>query len=120
MFAITIKTTFQASHRLVMPGGGKEPLHEHKFIVTTEVNSSTLNNMGLVIDFNSLIALLEEITSILDNTNLEEDNYFKQSCSTEMIAQYIFENLEPKLPSSVNLQSIAVTEAPGCTVKFSK
>ena len=94
MFTITIKIKFEASHRLVMPGGWKEPLHKHKFTVNAEVNSNTLNSMGLVIDFHSLIALLEEITSVLEDTNLEENNYFKENCSAEMIAQYIFENLD--------------------------
>ena len=120
MFTVSIETKFQASHRLAMSGGWKEPLHKHNFSVTAKVNSTKLNSMGLVIDFQRFIDLLEEITSKLDNTNLNENKYFKENCSTEMVAKYLYEKLELKLPRNVKLQSVAVIEATGCAAKFSK
>ena len=37
-----------------------------------------------------------------------------------MIAKYIYERLEKKMPEGVNLKSVTVTEEPGCSASFKK
>lgn len=121
MFTVSVETHFWASHQLALPDGTKEPPHQHNWAVTAEVSGSELNRMGLVMDFQGLKAMLDNITGGLDNTAIEKIDYFQQNCSSaENIAEYIYKKLEPKLPHGVKLEAVRVGEERGCSAKFSK
>ena len=119
MFKVTVQTSFWASHQLTLPDGKKEPLHSHNWKVTAEVRGEKLNQTGLLIDFDKLKKLIDNITESFTNQPLENNEYFRNSNSTaEMIAKYIFENLQPQLPEHLILDCISVTEEEGCSGKF--
>ena len=121
MFTINVETHFCASHQLTLPNGVKEPLHCHDWLVTAEVSSKKLNNMGLVIDFGKLKKAVEKITAPFENNTLETIDYFRQNnSSAENVAKYIYEKLQQMLPKGVNLEAITVVEEPGCWAKFCK
>ncbi len=121
MFKVTVQTSFWASHQLILPDGKKEPLHSHNFKVTAEVSGEKLNYTGLLIDFNKLKKLIDNITESFTNQQLENNEYFRNSnLSAEMIAKYIFENLQPQLPEHLILDYISVTEEEGYSGKFFK
>ena len=121
MFTVSVETRFRASHRLTLPDGLKEPLHQHNWAVTADVSSVKLNSMGLVVDFRRLKAMVDDIIAEFDNTLLDRIDYFQRnSSSAETIAKYIYEKLEPKLPKGVKLNHIKVVEEPGCSAKSSK
>lgn len=124
MFTVSVETHFWASHKLAVSDAAKEPAHHHNWSVTAEVSSNRLNDIGLVMDFNRLKLMLDEIVagiSCPDNLGLEKIDYFQQNNpSAENVAKFIYEKLEPKLPKGVKLQSIKVVEEPGCSAKFTK
>jgi 6-pyruvoyltetrahydropterin/6-carboxytetrahydropterin synthase len=121
MFTISVETYFRASHRLIMPDGSKESSHFHKWLVTADVSSKKLNNMGIAINFHKLRALLDNLLDELDNTALERISHFQQNNPTaENVAKYIYDKLEPQLPKGIKLQNIKVVEEPGCSAKFGK
>jgi 6-pyruvoyltetrahydropterin/6-carboxytetrahydropterin synthase len=121
MFTIKVETRFWASHQLTLLDGSKEPLHHHNWVITAEVSSDKLDNTGLVMDFNLLRSMVEEIATGFDNVGLDSIDYFRRNNpSAENVAKYIFDKLEPKLPRGVKLRSIKATEEPGCSAKFSK
>jgi len=119
LFKVTVQTSFWASHQFTLPDGKKEPLHSHNWKVTAEVSGDKLNHSGLLIDFDKLKELIDNITEHFTNQQLENNEYFRTSNpSAEMIAKYIFENLQPQLPEQVMLDCIIVTEEQGCSGKF--
>ena len=121
MFTVSVETHFWASHQLTLPDGSKEPLHHHNWAVTVDVSSSKLNSMGLVMDFRQLKAMVDNIVAVFDNIQLEKLDYFQRNdSSAENVAEYIYEKLEPKLPTGVKLENIRVVEEAGCSAKFSK
>ena len=121
MFTVSVETHFWASHQLTLPDGRKEPVHRHNWLVTADVSSSKLNSMGLVMDFHRLKAMVDNIVAELDDTVLEEEDYFQRnSSSAEAVAKYIYEKLRTKLPKGVKLNHIGVIEEPGCSAKFGK
>jgi 6-pyruvoyltetrahydropterin/6-carboxytetrahydropterin synthase len=121
MFTISVETHFKASHQLILPDGSKEPLHHHDWAVTADVSSKKLNNMAVVMNFQNLKAVIDNIVAEFDNEALNSVHYFQQNNpSAENVAGYIFEKLEPKLPKSVRLENVKVVEEPGCLAKFSK
>jgi 6-pyruvoyltetrahydropterin/6-carboxytetrahydropterin synthase len=119
MLTVSVDTRFWASHQLTLPDGSKESVHSHNWSVTAEVGRDRLSNMGLVMDFNRLKAMLDNIVAEFDNMTLESIDYFRPiNSTTENVAKYIFEKLQLKLPKDVKLEAVTVTEEPGCSAKF--
>jgi 6-pyruvoyltetrahydropterin/6-carboxytetrahydropterin synthase len=76
---------------------------------------------GMVINFAQLKSRLMDVTSKLNETVLNQSEYFKDKCpSAENVAVYIFDRLEPTLPDNVLLKSIRVSEQVGCWAIYSK
>ena len=70
-------------------------------------------------NFYRLKKMLDNIIVEFADTQLEEHEYFAQkNPSTETIAQYIYERLEPDLPGNTKLELIRVVEKPGFAAEF--
>jgi 6-pyruvoyltetrahydropterin/6-carboxytetrahydropterin synthase len=120
MFTISVEAHFKASHQLTLPNGLKEPLHHHDWTVAADVGSNKLNKMAVVMNFQKLKAIIDNIVAEFDNKAINSVYYFQQNNpSAENVARYIFEKLEPELPKSVRLENVWVSEEPGCSAKFS-
>jgi 6-pyruvoyltetrahydropterin/6-carboxytetrahydropterin synthase len=121
MFTVSVETRFRASHQLARADGSKERPHRHQWFVTAHVSSETLDNRGVVMDFQQLKATLDNIVAELDKTTLSKIDYFQRNKpSAENVAKYIYEKLEPELPKGLRLRSIKVVEKPGCSARFAK
>ncbi len=121
MFTISVETRFWASHQLALPDGSKEPAHRHNWAVTADVSSDRLDSMGLVMDFNRLKTMVDNIVAQLNNKPLNGIDYFRQnSSSAENVAKYIYDKLNSQMPDGTGLDSITVAEEPGCSAKFGK
>jgi 6-pyruvoyltetrahydropterin/6-carboxytetrahydropterin synthase len=119
MWKVSVETHFWASHQLTLPDGSKEPAHSHNFSVTADVGAEKMTDMGLVMDFNRLKAMLDNIVADFDNVALDSIDYFKQNNPTaENVAKYIYEQLQSKLPKDVELEAIRIIEEPGCSAEF--
>ena len=119
MFTIRVETHFRASHRLTLPDGSKEPAHDHEWVVTAAVSSGKVDNMGVVMNFQRLRAMLDETVSDFHNAALDAISYFQQNNpSAENVAGYIYERLRAKLPEGVKLRNVRVMEEPGCWAEF--
>jgi 6-pyruvoyl-tetrahydropterin synthase len=121
LFTINIETQFKASHSVVSPDGSREPDHEHFWAVSVEVAADKLDGNGVVMDFAYLKAKLTDITSKLSGTLLNDIDYFRENGPTaESVAVYVFHRLEPDLPNTVRLESVAASEQVGCLAKYSR
>jgi 6-pyruvoyltetrahydropterin/6-carboxytetrahydropterin synthase len=121
LFTISVQTSFWASHQLILPDGRKEKIHWHNWLTQAQIRSNQLNKMGIVFDFNRVKAMLISIADTLTDGQIEDNPYFQQNnSSAEMIAKYIYERLEERLPEGINLESVAITEEPGCSASFRK
>ena len=119
MFTISVETHFRASHQLALPDGSKEPVHRHNWLVTADVSSNKLDNMGVVMSFQKLKAAIDSTIAEFDGKALGAISYFRQNNpSAENVAKYIYEKLQIKLPKGVELRNIKVVEEPGCSAKF--
>jgi 6-pyruvoyltetrahydropterin/6-carboxytetrahydropterin synthase len=119
MFIISVERRFRASHQLVLPDGSKEPVHEHDWAVTAELGSDRLNNMGIVMNFQRLQAMIDKIVAGFDKKALESTGFFRQNNpSAENVAKYIYEKLRTGLPEGVKLLNVRVVEEPGCSAMY--
>jgi 6-pyruvoyltetrahydropterin/6-carboxytetrahydropterin synthase len=75
--------------------------------------------MAVVMNFQTLKEMVDNIVAEFANKSLNEFSYFRQNNpSAENAAKYIYEELKPKLPKGVKLRSISVVEQPGCAARF--
>lgn len=115
MYTIFAETTFKAHHQLRFEDGTEEPLHEHDWKVCAAVCSQSLNKEEMVIDFEELKTLLESILRDFHGRKLESMGLFEhRNVTAENLARIIYGQLAPKLPDTVRLSFVEVTEAPGC------
>ena len=120
MFTIRVETRFRASHQLTLPDGTKEPLHHHDWVVSADVSSAGLDNMGVVMNFQDLKAMLDGAVGDFNNAAIEAVGYFQQNNpSAENVARYIYDKLRTSLPEGVRLRNVRVVEEPGCSAKYS-
>ena len=116
MFSISVERHFQASHQLTLPDGSKEPVHFHDWVVIASLSSEKLNDMGIVMDFRALKAMIDKTVADFNNEALESIAYFQQkNPSAENVARYIYEKLLIELPEGVKLQNVRIMEEPGCS-----
>ena len=104
-----------------MPDGSKEPLHHHDWLVSADVSSERLDNIGVVMNFQTLRAMLDDAVADFDNAAIEAVGFFQQNNpSAENVARYIYDKLRVGLPDGVKLRSVRVVEEPGCSAAFSQ
>jgi 6-pyruvoyltetrahydropterin/6-carboxytetrahydropterin synthase len=119
MFTISVERHFHASHQLILPDGSKEPVHFHDWTVTANISSEKLNNMGVVMDFRVLKAMIDKTVAGFNNKPLENIGYFQQNNpSAENVAKYIYKKLLIELPEGVKLLNVRIMEEPGCLATF--
>lgn len=118
-YTLFVDMAFTAQHQLSFEDGTQEPLHEHDWKVRVAVSSDRLNKDELVIDFEELKCLSESILQGLRGQRLESLGIFEsRNVSAEMLTRTLYDQLAPKLPDTVRLDYIEVTEAPGCRARY--
>lgn len=102
---------FEAAHRLpnVPPGHKCSRLHGHSFRVEVHVRGEVGAESGWIIDFADIAAAFQPLHEQLDHNYLNEIEGLSNPTS-EMLAMWIWERLQPTLPS---LSKVVVRET--CT-----
>ncbi len=110
MFEISVESNFSAAHRLNNYHGACENLHGHNFKVEVVVRCKELDKTYIGIDFKELKNHLKDVLSTLDHKYLNEIDYFSNTNPTsEIIAKYIFEALQPRI-TKCSIFSVSVFE----------
>jgi len=111
-YALTVRSSFSAAHRLLEYEGNCERLHGHNWQVEVTVESEVLDSRGMALDFRAMKAALNGILSRLDHKYLNEVPPFDgRNPSSENIARHIFEEMERAVPPPVRLARVAVWES---------
>ena len=97
-YELKIETAFAAAHNLLNYCGQCENLHGHNWKIEIYIRGSELDKSGMLIDFKVLKEHTNAILDTLDHTYLNELPMFAgESPSSELIAKYIFLELENRL-----------------------
>ncbi len=122
MYTLYIDSYFWACHSVLTPDGSAEPAHSHNFCAAAKLTARKLDDRAMVMDFCRLRQLLDRITAeIADSGNIGCIDYFAKNGQTaEIVAKYIFEELEPTLPAGIVLEKVTVTEQPLCRAAYAK
>lgn len=133
MVYITRIEHFNAAHKLFNPGWtvaqnekvfGKcanENWHGHNFDLYVTIKGQPDADTGFVFDAKKLSAIIKDhVTEKLDhkNLNLDVDFMHGKICSIENLVTAIWEQLEPHLPTGVQLHSLKLYETPRIYVEY--
>ncbi|MGB8226557.1 MAG: 6-carboxytetrahydropterin synthase [Sedimentisphaerales bacterium] len=120
MYRITVTTNFRASHQLKF-ADMTESYHTHDWKAEAAVGGESLDDDGLLLDFNKLKKILESIVCRLDGRKLEDLKCFENTnASAENVARYIYDSIKSQLPKNTGLLYVEVTETPGCKARYSE
>lgn len=113
MFALAVRDSFAAAHRLESYEGKCETLHGHNFTVEALFEGENLDKDGMLVDFAILKRHLKEVLSELDHRYLNEIPFFhERASSSEYIALFIHGRLtELSTEHTANLAEVRVWES---------
>ncbi len=108
-YAVSIVRTFSAAHALRGYRGRCERLHGHNWKVRVSLSGKRLNDIGMVMDFGEIKALLDRVVSALDHRYINEVPPFDTVNPTaENIAGYICRMMSKELKSARRRPPVAV------------
>jgi 6-pyruvoyltetrahydropterin/6-carboxytetrahydropterin synthase len=113
MYELKVISRFAAAHQLKMVTQKCENLHGHNWKVEVFVSGKELNNSGVVIDFGEIKQYLSAIMENLDHKFLNDIDFFKnRNPSSEVIAKYIADELQSKIPGPLlSVSRVSVWES---------
>jgi 6-pyruvoyltetrahydropterin/6-carboxytetrahydropterin synthase len=116
MFTVKVQASFSSAHNLKGYKGKCEELHGHNWSVELAVSKSTLDKIGMALDFSYLKGKLHEVLERLDHKYLNDVPYFKKiNPTSENIAKYIYDTLKPRIS---NISSITVWESDNSSATY--
>ena len=91
VYEISKDFVFSAAHQIRMHGGKCERLHGHNWRVRVHARASTLNRIGMVVDFADLQRVVAEVCARFDHQNVNEVPPFTEVNTTaENLARFFF------------------------------
>ncbi len=112
MYDIFIKTHFAGAHHLRNYPGNCENPHGHNWKVKVTVRASTVDELGMGIDFKILKKIVNKAVDKLDHQDLNKHPAFQdKNPSSEHIAAFLFDSLYKELDHKrYHLYSVEVWE----------
>ncbi len=114
IYEVYVETQFSSAHRLISYNGKCENLHGHNWKIAVIAKSKTINKNSMVIDFNKLKLIVNDVVSELDHKYLNDIKYFSSHQPTaENIARYLHKKIFNKVKKyKINKLKIIVWETP--------
>ena len=101
MFEVTVEETFAAGHALRNYHGKCENVHGHNYKVRASLEGEQLDEAGLLVDFNDVKRVLNEIIDRVDHKFLNDVAPFDTlNPSAENMARWFFEEMEKILAAA--------------------
>lgn len=119
MFRLRVEDGFAAAHQLRGYLGKCENLHGHNWRVRILASGERLDEIGMLMDFGELKALLRQSLAGLDHSLLNETAPFDLiNPTSENLARHLFSVIQAGLPDGVNLDKVTVWESDGCAATY--
>lgn len=121
-YTLKVVSDFASAHTLRDYPGACSRMHGHNWKVETEVEASSLDGVGMAIDFKTIRKATLELTDKLDHRYLNEIAPFDEVNPTaENIAAFIFQGLSKKLNSdSIHIKAITLWETERACVRYTE
>jgi 6-pyruvoyltetrahydropterin/6-carboxytetrahydropterin synthase len=99
--------SFAAAHAIRGHTRGCENMHGHNYRVRVHLRAARLDELGMVLDFADLKAIMQEVLGPFDHRVLNEVPPFdRRNTTAELLAEHVFAEVASRLPAAA-----AVAEA---------
>ena len=121
-YTLTVLTSFASAHSLRDYPGDCRRLHGHNWKVEVEVQASSLDELGMGVDFKTIKKVAREVAGGLDHQYLNEIPPFDQINPTaENIAAYLFRTIGEQLNDArVRVSAVTLWETDNACVRYSE
>ena len=116
-----VDTTFSAAHQLRDYKGSCGEMHGHTWKVRVEVETDSLDDIGMTLDFKDLMIKSNSVIKRFDHRCLNQISPFdKENPTAENIARYVYSEVEKLLPEHIKISEVIVWESSNYGVKYSE
>jgi len=137
---LTTSYVFDAAHRIAGHPGKCAWLHGHTYHLEVTVSSPTLNQLGMVMDFDDLRDVVRKaVLDLWDHATLlaagdplgpairavqheapDRIVLLEGQPTAEILAREAWRRLEEQLPTGITLERVAIRETPACGSSISR
>ena len=119
MYTLSVEKVISAAHQLRQYDGPCSNIHGHNWKIRAEVESNTVDAIGIAIDFSALEKKLWEVISNFDHKLLNSVPPFDTMNPTaENMVKYIYDQLNKQLTDNVHLKKVTVWETDEYMVSY--
>jgi len=121
-YTLKVLTDFAAAHTLRDYPGDCSKMHGHNWKVEVEVTATSLNEVGIGVDFKTIRKNANEVCDRLDHEYLNELEPFTSINPTaENIAAYLYQELGGRLNSKTTaVSAITIWETDRACVRYTE
>ncbi len=121
-YTLKVITDFAAAHTLRNYPGDCAKMHGHNWKVEVEVTATTLNEVGIGMDFKQIRKEAKEVCDHLDHEYLNELTPFDTINPTaENIAAYIYNQLSQRLnTATAKISAITIWETERACIRYTE
>jgi 6-pyruvoyltetrahydropterin/6-carboxytetrahydropterin synthase len=107
MYILLVREKFDAAHRLKGYKGDCAHLHGHTWRVDVKIETPTLDELGIAIDFKALKRVIKSLLPDHDYLN----KVYKFNPTAEKLSNHLYYKIKKKLSKTVSLLSVTVWES---------
>ena len=97
--------TFSAAHAIRGHTRGCENLHGHNYRVRVHLRAAQLDDLGMVLDFTDLKAMMQEILGPFDHRVINDIPPFDvRNTTAELLSQYVYEEVATRLERQARVE----------------
>ncbi|MDQ7825512.1 MAG: 6-carboxytetrahydropterin synthase QueD [Candidatus Eremiobacteraeota bacterium] len=120
-YTLGIRGHFDAAHFLRGYEGKCAQLHGHRWEVEVQIEGSSLDTCGMLMDFGAVKFSLETLLEGIDHGLLNDREPFSTLNPTaENIARELYKALKEKIPEGISLVHVKVWESPQAWAAYSE
>jgi 6-pyruvoyltetrahydropterin/6-carboxytetrahydropterin synthase len=121
MFVLTVKTHFDAAHKLDDYAGPCHNLHGHRWDVEIGLVGDKLGfPVPMLADFKDVKAMLAWEMQVFDHKYLNDIIGLGANPTAEFLAQAMFQRLRARVPPGTQLSFVRIWESPECCIEYSE
>lgn len=120
MYALGVRSHFDAAHHIRDYVGKCSREHGHRWSVELVVEGSSLDGLGMLVDFKNVKDVLEHVIELhLDHYQLN-DSLGEPNLTAEFLARWLFGQMKARVVGGVRVASVTVWESPDCRAIYSE
>lgn len=121
-YTLKVVTEFAAAHTLREYPGACSRMHGHNWKVELEAMATTLNDVGMGVDFKQMKSIAREVGDRLDHRYLNEIEPFTEINPTaENIAAYMYREISKQLNSdTITVSAVTLWETERACIRYSE